>query len=297
MTHRYDPIGRCIYCGGADNLSKEHIVPLALGGDFILPQSSCRACAELINREIETPILNQEMKAFRTFQNFPTRRPKQRPKTYDLRNRDGTVIRVPAGEYYGPFPLYKFKQPRVLTGAAPLPNDHAWLMDVFGTNEEAEMALRAKYPKWDRTHQLKPQPFQFARLLAKIGYSYAAAELGLNSFLPGDVIDIVLGKTEDFFRCVGGTDPEPHPGPEEDPPGHWYRIEGRFSQRGLGLVCHVVVGIRLFAKYHVPTYTVVAGEADLRNPQHFEAMEKRRLTGKMVRLPTQAADSPFATGP
>lgn len=27
LTDRYDPIGRCIYCGAAESLSKEHIVP------------------------------------------------------------------------------------------------------------------------------------------------------------------------------------------------------------------------------------------------------------------------------
>lgn len=295
MAHRYDPIGRCVYCGATEELTREHIIPLALGGDLILPKSSCRACATLINREIEAPILNQEMKAFRTFQSLPTRRPKQRPTTFDLRNRDGTVITIPADEYYGPLPLYKFKQPRVLTGAAPVSNDHAWLMDVFGTNEEAEMALRAKYPKWDGTHRLKPQPFHFARLLAKIGYSYAAAELGLDSFLPGDVIDTILGKTKDYFRCVGGTDPEPHPGPEDEPPGHWFGMEGVFRQRGVGLVCHVVVRIRLFAKYHVPTYAVVAGEADLRNLRHFQEMERRRLTGKIARVSTQTVGRPIAT--
>ena len=290
MAHRYQPVGRCIYCGAADNLSTEHIIPFALGGDFTLPDSSCDACAKLINSEIETPILHQEMKAFRTFQNLPTRRPGKRPKTYALRNRDGTVVRVPAREYYGPFPLYKFEQPRALTGAAPSPNDHAWGMAVFGMNRKAEVALRARYPEWDGSHQLTPRPYRFARLLAKISYGYAAAEFGLNAFLPGDVTDIVLGRTEDVFRCVGGTDPEPHPGPEEEPPGHWFRIEVHCRQRGVGLVAQVVVRIRLFAKYHVPTYTVVAGEVDFRNPRHFEALEERRRNGRMV-LSRQGVDS------
>ena len=56
-------------------------------------------------------------------------------------------------------------------------------------------------------------------------------------------------------------------------------MEGLFRQREVGLVCHLVVKIRFIAKYQVPTYVVVAGEADLRNPQHFRAMEQRRLNG------------------
>lgn len=51
-----------------------------------------------------------------------------------------------ASEYYGPFPLYKFKQTRVLNGERLVPNSHAWLTHVFGLNEEAERALPAKYP-------------------------------------------------------------------------------------------------------------------------------------------------------
>src|SRR5712691_9770510 len=51
---RYLPVGKCIYCGAtsysADDtrpLSDEHIIPYALGGDRVLPQASCKACATI----------------------------------------------------------------------------------------------------------------------------------------------------------------------------------------------------------------------------------------------------------
>lgn len=293
MAHRYDPVGRCIYCGATGRLTDEHIIPLALGGDFILPQASCRACAHRINKDIENPILNNEMKAFRTFQRLPTRRPKQRPKTHDLVNRDGTVIQIPASEYYGPHLLYKYMQPRILSGAEPVPNGDAFTVDVFGTNEAAEMALRDKYPHWDQTHQFKVEPLRFTRLLAKIGYSYAIAEVGLDAFLPGDVIDIVLGRSKDYFRCIGGTKPEIHPGPEEEPTGHWFRIQLLSQQRGVGSVLLVIVAVRFFAKYKMPTYSVVVGEVDLKNPRHSHAMEKHLLNGQLE-WPPNAPPSPAA---
>ena len=49
-----------------------------------------------------------------------------------------------ASEYYGPFPLYKFKQTRVLNGERPVPNSDAWPTHVFGINEKAERAILAK---------------------------------------------------------------------------------------------------------------------------------------------------------
>src|ERR1700730_18119661 len=51
---RYKPVGRCIYCGSLEYstdssrpLAEEHIIPLALGGDRILPEASCRKCERI----------------------------------------------------------------------------------------------------------------------------------------------------------------------------------------------------------------------------------------------------------
>ena len=40
-TLRAASVGSCIYCGATDQLTDEHIIPLALGGRFVLPDSSC----------------------------------------------------------------------------------------------------------------------------------------------------------------------------------------------------------------------------------------------------------------
>jgi hypothetical protein len=52
---KYLPLGSCINCGETDptQLTDEHIVPLALlpkGGDWFLPKSSCKACADITKR-------------------------------------------------------------------------------------------------------------------------------------------------------------------------------------------------------------------------------------------------------
>jgi len=43
----YKPLGRCVYCAPTantpiDELSKEHIIPSAFGGELILPKASCK---------------------------------------------------------------------------------------------------------------------------------------------------------------------------------------------------------------------------------------------------------------
>src|SRR5689334_18963196 len=41
----FNAVGSCVYCGaGQGELTREHIVPLGLGGTFVLPASSCKRC-------------------------------------------------------------------------------------------------------------------------------------------------------------------------------------------------------------------------------------------------------------
>ena len=43
--HTYPPVGHCIYCGARDcDLSKEHIIPYSLNGNWVLPKASCTQC-------------------------------------------------------------------------------------------------------------------------------------------------------------------------------------------------------------------------------------------------------------
>ena len=46
---KYEPIGRCIYCGKENvPLTDEHIIPLALHGEHLLPKATCIACQTII---------------------------------------------------------------------------------------------------------------------------------------------------------------------------------------------------------------------------------------------------------
>lgn len=57
---RYPPVGQCIYCGRMPPevaLEEEHIIPLAINGGLILPDASCRRCADAINTDFEQDFL------------------------------------------------------------------------------------------------------------------------------------------------------------------------------------------------------------------------------------------------
>ena len=206
-THRYGPVGRCIYCGtntlapGVRRFGDEHIVPLALNGGLILPEASCRECERTINREIEGGLLSEEWERFRTKYGLPTRRPKDRATTVTLGSRTGGHFQIPAHEYTAPVPMYNFAAARMVSGAPPTPNSHAWTVSVLSDGDE-EKRLQQRYPLWDGKHAFRMEPYRFARFIAKIGYAFAVAEVGLDCFTPL-VREIILGQSSDYFRFVG----------------------------------------------------------------------------------------------
>src|SRR5450759_2184663 len=83
-----NPVGSCIYCAKPEGLTDEHIVPLGLGGNFILPKASCKKC-NAITSAFELKVLRGFMLDARTAGQFPTRRRKQRPTTLPLRAKRG----------------------------------------------------------------------------------------------------------------------------------------------------------------------------------------------------------------
>jgi hypothetical protein len=76
-------VGKCIYCGSTTNLSDEHVVPRGLGGEWVLKKASCQKCAGIISR-FETDIIKDFFSLLRIKLDLPTRRKKQRPKSFDF---------------------------------------------------------------------------------------------------------------------------------------------------------------------------------------------------------------------
>lgn len=279
----YSPVGQCIYCltkqlpTGKHRFGDEHIIPFALGGNLILREASCDYCAGIINKQIETPVLFKEWGYLRIKRNFPTRSKLTTRRTHvKLRKRDGSPMKMPISDYSCPVPLYKFKQARILSGLPRSDNNLDWTMDMLTTKEEEEAAQR-KYPEWNQQHFIQALPYQFARLLAKIGFSYVVAEYGLKGFRPLTT-DIVLGQSDDYFLYVGGSLEIPDAIPGND---HLTKISLLFTCATRSLI---IVNIRLFSQIRTPEYHVVVGEIDLRIAEHLATFEQHRVAGKFPNL-------------
>ena len=278
---RYAPVGRCIYCGvvevplGMKRFHDEHIVPLALNGGLILPEASCRQCERTINKEIESRLLTEEYAQFRAKYGLPTRRKKKRKKAVKLPSIAGGWINVPATEYTAPVPIYQFETARILSGAPPVPNSHAWTMDILLGGDE-EVRLQKKYPLWTKAHTVRAMPYQFARFVAKVAYGFAVANLGIDCFKPL-ANDIILGRSDDYFRFIGSEPREPPPSGWPAGGQHHFSIVVRLVRDYIGLV---VVDVKLFAEAGTPVYHAVVGEIDLTTPAHAAAWERHRCDNR-----------------
>jgi hypothetical protein len=287
----YSAVGKCIYCGetnlakGVRKFGDEHIIPLAMGGNLILDEASCDSCEKIINSQIETPVLDREWGQFRARRGFPTRHKKQRKeKTHVIVGCvDGTTMKVPLREYSCPVMLYKFGEARILSGL-PYGTDHLrWTASIL-TDHETEMAMQEKYPQWNKRHRLKTQPHEFARLLAKIGYSYATAELGYGAFTPL-VTDLIRGTSDDYFLHVGGSWDMPAAVPGGD---HLMNISMQFTSPTRALV---ILAIRLFSAMETPNYHAVVGAIDLTDSAHAEAWQRHIRDGKIPPPPASGISS------
>ena len=252
MKKTYNPIKQCVYCGATRfasdskrDLAPEHIIPLGLNGDLIIPEASCRSCERITGRQ-ESIMLKGALQGIRCFLNFRTRNPKDRPKVLPLFWGTNGKTLVDVNDFPAVFFFIRLSLPRILGGPQEgtiIPVLHLLRMDIN--------LIKRKYGlKEFATPSTDVQAF--FRMLAKIGHSFAVAELGLDSFKPS-LVEYILSK--DYLprldSHIGGS-------PEEALiTNELHEIEIYKDELYPDLT---IVRIRLFAKYGGPPYLVVVGE-------------------------------------
>lgn len=276
VTHSYPAVGHCIYCGSKSQLGDEHVIPFALNGGLLLPQASCDTCAKVTHR-YERTVARTMLGHFRIRHKVQSRRPEQRPThiTVGTLMPDGSrgTVRVPVDEHPTMIFPYKFDQPTLLRGLPPDVEDFRWVpVSVFS---KAELdAFIAKY-HWDRQTTVKMVPEEFARMIAKIGYSFAVAEFGARSFRPlPQILDIILERTKNVAYAVGGDWDIPPP----DPKGKHVLIPSALIKPG---GAWVVIEIRLFPAFETPQHRAVVGEIDFANPEHVVVFQEKMKTATL----------------
>ena len=251
----YEPAERCIYCGTVnDSLTREHIIPYALGGDLVLPKSSCETCQKITSKN-EFIIARQFYGLHRAYEGIRSRRNKNAGKLNEYIEIEGVDINgreVSENILVRDLPsvqiVVKYTQPRLLSG------------------KESQFTLEAKFLKqgenklrdlrvklgWSKISINSPtaNPYSFAKLLAKIAHAYCCAELGHDGFEPL-LLEHILDKTSEklITYYVGGYEPELSQTPEPL----------ILSYIDLGGIKYIKVDISLHFFKESPRYQVICG--------------------------------------
>lgn len=246
----YLPVGRCIYCGTTEGpLDREHIVPFGLGGNLVLPASSCRACSGTTSA-FEMSCLRAYLGKFRLRFGFPSRKGKFRPEDSIFKTTDGFGNQ-------GHFALPPEKSPRILTFfrlqtaglLSGVPASSSFEPEpVVIYHGDDRWAFETTWDVGEYTHA------DFCRLLAKIGHSYAIGDQGYDVVSQYEMLlpDLILGRRSDFGNLIGGYPADP---PAEKSQAFELQVV-RGEQGGFEFI---LVDVRLFGFMGTPKYHVVVG--------------------------------------
>jgi hypothetical protein len=260
----YQPAGICIYClckqydsnRPKARLADEHIIPLAFGGQLLLPEASCSKCERITSR-IETHCIEQMVRDTREHLGLHARSHKRSrshlPVSIDYGTHQETK-RVPISEHPAALIMFSFAPPGLLLDMPPPAEPfsggrvviHPMSADLFARADrlggKVNLVRRGGF-----------NALMFGRMLAKIAHAYAVAELGTSGFR-FLLTDLILGNpTVHAAQLIGGGFlPEPagtdrHEITIKRTP----RLDGREFW---------VVRIRLFTDLDMPPHYIVAGE-------------------------------------
>lgn len=256
MSHgptKYPSKGACIYCGKQNILlTDEHVVPFSIGGKHIISKASCVMCAN-ITKKFEQDVMRDLWGQARASYNAPTRRKKERAKSYVLKDPKGVAedLTVLTQHYPAPMIFYYMPTAGILAGTDRLVDrSREWILKAI-VDDARVKEFEKKHPG-RLTSSFKHVPQSFGRMLAKIGHCQVMTVLDCDDFSP-ICLPYVLGKKSNVSYVVGSSPTNAPPQPEF---GYFLRtIQVLTNDRML-----LVVEVRLLANNDTPTYHVVVGE-------------------------------------
>lgn len=256
-TINHGPIGYCIYCGATGpDLSREHIVPLSLGGNHVLLKASCGDCAK-VTQQFELFCARTMMGPFRIRAGLPTCRPKLRPSklSLELFDTDGSrrEVEISSDEHPATLILPVFAKPRALLGQDEQRRETFTMW--FALPDEEVFKIPGRYG----ASGMKLGSFEilnFCRLLAKIAHAAAFQDGKWPDLFEPLLPDLIIGKTKEFDTLVGGIDRK-----ENEPEDASFPLF--FESVDNGDHRYLVAQLRLFANQGSPIYRVVVGRRPL----------------------------------
>ncbi|BBO79633.1 hypothetical protein DSCO28_01990 [Desulfosarcina ovata subsp. sediminis] len=253
--HIYPKAGKCIYCGSTKNLTDEHIVPFGLGGNLVLPKSSCEKCA-VITSKFERAVMRGSMRPARIYKEIQSRRKHvTAPSHYRIAIEAEGVnkkVEVPIEDYpiLVIFPIFEvpgyllgrnYTKGITMTGYAPV---------SFGC--KLEDALKKSNSSRIKIELSGDTPVDFARMVAKIAFSMAVATGAFegSDYSKSFVLPAILGDKQDIGHWVGTiTDPI------FSSKYHLHRVLiHRDKEKGL-----IIGDVQVFSDSETPRYGVILG--------------------------------------
>jgi hypothetical protein len=262
-NRRYAPVNRCVYCGNdSAPLTSEHIIPLALAGNAaILPQASCLVCAEITGK-FEGNCTRGMLGNFRIAVGSPTRRPKDRPKSVDVKigriDRAGGAVedvqKITLGrqEYPLMYPTFTFPRAGLLAGR-DRNEEIDYQVSVHRLSDQMEEFAKKHGGAFEIDSTF--YPVDFVRMIAKIAHSFCVATYGYGSFRPF-LTDAILGRYDQLSHnlfWVGCEEIIPKPRAE------LFSIGSDPFKMDSG-ECWLVTWLQLFPFFSTPAYHVVVGD-------------------------------------
>lgn len=261
-SRTYPAVGRCIYCSSTTALQDEHIIPLGLGGRFVLPRASCSTCGGKTSA-FERTCQRTMYGPLRLLYGLPSRRDKDRPKTLQLKvkrtaDSDREYLPVPQSRFPFLLTFPYLGMPGIMAGGADSSKgavtSRLWIRGASPSHNFDSLCRKLVTDL--KVHTIMPESKadveSLCRLLAKIAYSFAVAKHGGKPIASPLIRYATGGDTGDCLRYIGSLD-------EEEPPAK--------SLHDLNMVVDpecklMVVRIRLLARLGTPTYYVVVQDAD-----------------------------------
>lgn len=200
-----ESLNKCIYCGSTEGLTDEHIIPFAMGGDLVLPKSSCKKCASMTSL-FERRVLRGFMYQGRVLSKLPSRRKKSQPKSFethfilgnnkvfskDVLIENGiSVIHLPA-----------FIKPGFLEGRVNKDGISIAAFDnlYIGTDPTTLLLNNsATGIKFKTIIEWK----EFCQLLAKIAHGHLVSKIGFFPLNESPILPLIFGSKVDFGTWIG----------------------------------------------------------------------------------------------
>ena len=204
-------VGLCIYCNSLDELTDEHVLPYALGGQLVLPKSSCKSCATVTGR-LEQKLLRGHWWPYRKKLGLQTRSPAASQELKSVKiiktNGDTIIAKMPLDSFVAAL-IFKLDPPTILSGTKSSVEPFAKeafikLLDAMPTEAIVDSKRHVLTPHDKVEFPVNFDSGELTRFLAKVAHGYAISKEGINAFSEFYLPEFILGRTKGILTYVGG---------------------------------------------------------------------------------------------